>query len=357
MTLVSFNSAAKDAALSARFDETGGSIGRSKSNHLVLPDPDFTISRVHAQIIFRDGSFWIVDQGSNPVMVNGHAVGVAGERLLHHGDLLQIGSYVLRVQSAPAEALLSPAHAANAPISPTLASIYPRHGADVPQAWSRTEAQARPGQEPPVTAEAIAPDSAEAVLVQALLKGLQMPQLQLQHLTPELLHLIGELLYEAASGTVELLQTRAATKRDVRAETTVITARANNPLKFSPSAEAALQHLLAPPSRGFMPAVPALRDAYADLRAHQFGFVAGMRAALENLLQRFDPRDFEAQLDTRPGLLPGLPGSQRARLWELYVERYEQISAAAEADFHSLLGQAFQAAYDEQVQALKRSPD
>jgi len=44
--------------------------------------------------------------------------------------------------------------------------------------------------------------------------------------------------------------------------------------------------LLAPPTRGFMPAAPAMRDAYDDLRAHQFGFIAGMRAALEGVLAR-----------------------------------------------------------------------
>ena len=32
-----------------------------------------------------------------------------------------------------------------------------------------------------------------------------------------------------------------------------------------------------------------MRDAYDDLRAHQFGFLAGMRAALEGMLKRFDP--------------------------------------------------------------------
>ena len=50
-----------------------------------------------------------------------------------------------------------------------------------------------------------------------------------------------------------------------------------------------MKHLLAPPTRGFMAAAPAMRDAYDDLRAHQFGFLAGMRAALEGVLERFDP--------------------------------------------------------------------
>ena len=73
----------------------------------------------------------------------------------------------------------------------------------------------------------------------------------------------------------------AALKREMRAELTMIVSRENNPLKFSPNVDVALQHLLGPPAPGFMPAAPAVRDAFDDLRAHQLGVMAGMRAALD----------------------------------------------------------------------------
>ena len=78
-------------------------------------------------------------------------------------------------------------------------------------------------------------------------------------------------------------------EHELRADVTTIVAKNNNPLKFSPNADVALQHLLAPPARGFIAAAPAMRDAYEDLRTHQFGIVAGMQAVLEAALQRFDP--------------------------------------------------------------------
>jgi FHA domain-containing protein len=135
----------------------------------------------------------------------------------------------------------------------------------------------------------------------------------------------------------------------------MIVARENNPLKFSPTAEAALQHLLSPPTRGFMPAQQAMDDAFHDLRAHQFGFVAGMRAALAGMLERFDPAELEGRLTQRSGLMSLLPGSRKARMWEIFTEHYAQISEEAEDDFHSLFGKAFLAAYEEHIDQLKEA--
>ncbi|TAL19314.1 MAG: type VI secretion system-associated FHA domain protein TagH, partial [Aquabacterium sp.] len=163
----------------------------------------------------------------------------------------------------------------------------------------------------------------------------------------------GQLLHESTRGTVELLVARAALKREIRAEVTMIVAKENNPLKFSPSVEVALGHLLSPPARGFMPAASAMRDAYDDLRAHQFGFVAGMRAALEGLLKRFDPVQLEGKLTQKSMLSSILPGSRKARMWEVFQELYAQISEEAAEDFHELFGKAFLQAYEAHIDELK----
>jgi len=60
--------------LSARFDELGGSIGRADNNQLVLPDPERSISRLHARVVFRGGRYAIVDNGNNPIGINGTAL-------------------------------------------------------------------------------------------------------------------------------------------------------------------------------------------------------------------------------------------------------------------------------------------
>ena len=90
ISVLSCSGQAGDPALRADFDELGGSIGRADNNTLVLPDPERSISRVHAQVLFRSGGFVIVDRGSNPISVNGRPLGNGKEAALE-GRL-----YVLR---------------------------------------------------------------------------------------------------------------------------------------------------------------------------------------------------------------------------------------------------------------------
>ena len=168
------------------------------------------------------------------------------------------------------------------------------------------------------------------------------------------MRLIGQLLHESARGTVDLLVARSSLKREMKAEATMISARENNPLKFSPSAEAALQHLLSPPIRGFMAPAPAMRDAFDDLRAHQDGFIAGMRAALQGVLESFSPAQLESRLTQHSGLMSFLPGSRKAAMWDVFVEQYGQISSDAEDDFHTVFGKAFLKAYEEHTAELRK---
>ena len=193
-----------------------------------------------------------------------------------------------------------------------------------------------------------------AALLAAFREGIHLPNLPLEALTPSLMRLIGQLLHESARGTVDLLVARSSLKREMKAEATMISARENNPLKFSPSAEAALQHLLSPPIRGFMAPAPAMRDAFDDLRAHQYGFIAGMRAALQGVLESFSPAQLESRLTQRSGLMSFLPGSRKAAMWDVFVEQYGQISSDAEDDFHTVFGKAFLKAYEEHTAELRK---
>jgi FHA domain-containing protein len=172
--------------------------------------------------------------------------------------------------------------------------------------------------------------------------------------TPEFMNLMGKLLHESVRGTLDLLLARALTKREVRAQATVIVARENNPLKFSPTVEAAFTNLLALRGQGFMGPADAMRDAYNDLRSHQFGFMAGMRAALEGVLARFDPAQLEGRLTHKSVLGSLVPASRRARLWELYEQLYREISKEAQDDFQTLFGKEFLRAYEAQIDKLEQ---
>lgn len=167
---------------------------------------------------------------------------------------------------------------------------------------------------------------------------------------------IGRILRESVAGTMALLTARALTKREIRAEVTMIVSKENNPLKFAPDVEFALVQLLAPQGRGFMEPVAAMRDAYDDLRSHQFGFMAGMRAALSGVLDRFKPEQLEGRITDRGFLDSVLPGSRKAKLWDLYEQHFADISREAEDDFQTLFGRAFLRAYEEQIDRLASEP-
>ncbi|MDR6539611.1 type VI secretion system-associated FHA domain protein TagH [Variovorax soli] len=522
IAVISHQGAPAPRALAAQFGADGGTIGRAATNALVLEDPDRTVSRVHAQVLCRDGRFFIVDRGSNPMLCNGHPLGAGHEAALSQGDRLVIGGFELVVElltsqgRAPAAASPLQAQALAAqpadddPFADLLAGLGPAAPADAPAAVRASAAPAGPFPDPlgagrtpsasaddpfadllapatpstpssggaaatparglplddfsdlglsstapkgsgidelfglggtgggdplarsplagpvrqpntassadplaalqgmaapaaqarsdhlPVgqfaytpprevvpaapprfddmTGEAIraapaapVPQAAPAqptppaatpaatpdALLAAFLRGLGSTHQAPPQLTPELMERIGVLLRSATEGTLQLLLTRQEFKRELRAEVTMIAAQANNPLKFSPSAEVALAHLLGPGMRGFMPAEAAMRDAFDDLRAHQFGVMVGMRAALAQVIERFAPAELEKKITARSALDSLFAANRKAKLWDQFIALYGGIASEAEDDFHALFGKAFLEAYEAQMARLK----
>ncbi|RZL65866.1 MAG: FHA domain-containing protein, partial [Variovorax sp.] len=89
-----------EPSIAVEFGPTGGTIGRAATNTLVLDDPERTVSRVHAQVLCRDGEFFVIDRGSNPLLVNGRALGAGNETPLAADDRLVIGGFELKVELA-----------------------------------------------------------------------------------------------------------------------------------------------------------------------------------------------------------------------------------------------------------------
>ena len=175
-----------------------------------------------------------------------------------------------------------------------------------------------------------------------------------QGLNPELMRVVGMLLRAAVEGSMQLMAVRSATRHELHAQVTVIRPRNNNPLKFSPDAQSALEQLLQPPLRGFLPGPAAMTDAMNDLVGHAIGTMAGTRAALEGVLGRFAPKELEAKLVGKSVLDSVLPMNRKAKLWELYLQHYEGIRDEAQEDFQALFGKAFLAAYEQQLDRLRR---
>ena len=538
--------------IAADFGPNGGTIGRADTNTLVLVDPDRTVSRVHAQVLCRDGQYFVIDRGSNPMQCNGVSLGSGKEAPLADGTRLVVGSFELSVRmtaaappalaipntvmSAPTAA--APASAGDDPFADLLAGLGPpaapaagpaaaatshakaaapasadallfpdpmesgsrnaqaaqvdpfanllgstpssapsaglgalddfsdlgappAHGKaagidelfggmgsgggiggdplalspladpllqpntassadplaalqsaapptptprsdhvpidqfgftppravtpppppppppvealpqfdDItgqpirisgPEVASRPFEPPPPPPPPPLAQRVPAPAAPRAErtasddeLLAAFLRGLASTHQAPEMLTPGLMERIGSILRSATEGTLQLLLTRQEFKREVRADVTMIAAQANNPLKFSPTVEVALAHLLGPGVRGFMPPEAAMRDAFNDLRAHQFGVMVGMRAALAHVIARFEPEELEKKISSKSALDALFSANRKAKLWDQFVALYGGIASEAEDDFHNLFGKAFLQAYEEQMARLK----
>jgi FHA domain-containing protein len=516
--VVAIKGAAALQPLGALFDVSGGTIGRVDSNKLVLADSDRTVSRVHAQIVYRDDHFVIVDRGSNALQWNGQLLGAGNEAKLASGDKLFIGSFELSV------AVLAAQPQANTRLNPQASDQIPDdpfadlldglpHTTPVaaagPTATSKPQSAAAlsnafdpfddlldpmpqmqpkpayspnnlslgkldaaddfsdlglgPGSEgksldalfglddvkphsdpfafsasadplmqpnttgdadplkslgvvhkasaspvsdhipalqhayvpPPTRTEFVPVDPNTTIsrmpqpkrekplerlhnpmnaassnvngsvvsqvevssdeLLAALLRGLQMTHQAPQTLTPELMERMGSILRTSAEGTIQLLLTRQEFKRELRADVTMIASTQNNPLKFSPTPEVALAHLLGEQVRGFMAPRDAMRDAFNDLKAHQLGVMVGMKAALTQLLERFTPEALEEKIAAKSKLDVLFTANRKAKLWDQFCTLQKGITREAEDDFHNLFGKEFANTYDEQMALMKQA--
>ena len=376
ITVISHNAVALEPTISAEFD-TGGTIGRAPGSTLLLPDPDRVISRTHAVVSQRDGAYYLRDQGTTvPVLHNGRPVGHGHEIRLAQDAELRIGAYMLRARllairddeaadatiDSTVTATLRPGtmlswDEGGGPAPDRIETVFVTSSGDAPPLAPMPAAAATvPAAESPAAIAPRAtlplPRASTGVLQQALLRGAGMPDLTLPNgLTPALMEQLGQVMREALRGLIDLLVARAQAKREVRADATIIVAQDNNPLKFDPDLDAVIRHLLEPRGQGFMPPLQAISDAQESLRSHQLGFVAGMRAAFEAVVARFDPAQLEARLTAAEPVNTLLPVNHRAKLWDMYEELYEQISREAATDFHQLFGEQFLRAYQAKIDA------
>ena len=100
-------------AITGHFDERGGTIGRSDTNTLSLPDPERHVSRLQAEVLFAGHAFSIRNVGSaNPIELNGRTLKPGEGAPLAVGDQLVIGGYAMRVDAPTASGA---GHAGRAP--------------------------------------------------------------------------------------------------------------------------------------------------------------------------------------------------------------------------------------------------
>ena len=348
--------------LAARFGPAGGDIGRGTDCTLVLPDPERRISRKHLHVTCHAGRHQLRLLSTNLlVQLNGMPLAPGTEYPLDPGAQIRIGPFVLQTDIAD-----EPTVAAR--VADSLELLHPPRDRTRPSVFddllnrqaappaSAAEVDLVLGENTAVPASHDAPHGEADRLVAALYAGLGLRSPGPDALTPAHMKLVGALLRGTVAGTLGLLAARSIAKRELGASLTVPQMRENNPLKFAPDVDTALERLLAPPQRGFLGPLESVGAAFDDLRSHEVAVLAGMRAALEAVLARFSPATLEVQLAGKGVWDNLMPVHRKARLWERYAEQHAHIQQEIEDEFDAILGEAFVKAYEAQRARLLAGP-
>lgn len=183
--------------------------------------------------------------------------------------------------------------------------------------------------------------------LEAFLRGLGLDAAELGPGNAEArLEAFGREYRQMIEGLMQLLRMRMQEKANARIAQTVVGSTANNPLKLMPTAEDALAVMLAARSPGFTDAAQSIGGAVRDLGRHQVNSWHGIQTALRRMIDRFDPKLVEAEVQKLGLLETMLAGGRKAKLWELYEKRFEEIARSAETRFLGEVGADFRDAYE-----------
>lgn len=191
-------------------------------------------------------------------------------------------------------------------------------------------------------------DAAQAFLEALGVDGLDIPD---EDLAPTMAR-AGAIMRVLVTGIRDILMTRTSIKSEFRIEQTMIGAGGNNPLKFSVSPDQAIEVLLRPRMRGYLPPEEAAREALDDIAAHEVAMVAGMETAIKAVLSKLAPEVLADKIETS-GKISGLLRGRKAQYWDVYEKMYAEISDQAENDFHHFFSREFARAYQDQLNRLK----
>jgi type VI secretion system protein len=167
-----------------------------------------------------------------------------------------------------------------------------------------------------------------------------------------ILNELGRIFHIIVEGMMEVLAARSRLKSEFRAHMTMIGPVRNNPLKFSADADEALRHLVIEQEKGYLAPIDAFTEGFQDIKDHEMATMAGMRAAFNLVLQRFDPESLRKTFDRGPRHAGLLTLMKKARYWDLFTEFYRDLLRDAEDNFQEIFGEEFARAYEEQLGRL-----
>ncbi|MDF3605036.1 type VI secretion system-associated FHA domain protein TagH [Paracoccus sp. DMF-8] len=295
-----------------------------------------------ASLPSHDGPVFPQERNDDPQALDGGAGllpvdPLPREAAPHQPDFAQDFMAFPRHDAAPAPAAPSPQQMTEGSGSPFAAPNAPSGGQSAPAQPQNHPAQghptqAAPSQQPqtigpgtqpaPATGAAplATPPGQGADFIRAFCEGAGIPPEMAQGAAPEVLgHALGQAMRSAVGEIMLALRDRASAKQFVKVGTrTMRAATDNNPMKFLPDPDQALEAMFLRPRAGFLNGADSFDEALRDLRQHQAALFAALQPALMKLVGDLVPDAIESETDG------GRFGSNRkARAWDSYVQRWD----------------------------------
>lgn len=333
-------------------------IGRSSSCDFSLEDPSQYVSSNHAVILIDDDQLLIRDTSSNGVYINGITEPIGRNRtvVLNDKDTLAIGDYKLYVATKEKIPDLDLGTSdVNESKSPALETQEEQPDLESTLLAVKQQKVSVINNTPALD---ISNDQLGILFRSASLDGSEFSHLD----NSVVLENTGRMLIQMVDAMMVLLSSRAEIKKYFQSDNTTLSNTNNNPLKFSTGSTDALAKLLSDDKTGYLPPDEAIQETVDDLKLHQLALLEGMKLAINTLLLKFDPNELAKKLENNSGIKTDIPVTNKANLWELFCEQYDEIREEATNDFQALLGAEFKNCYEQQTkinrQNLKiREPD
>lgn len=301
--------------LKARFDASGGLIGRAETARLSLPDSSRTVSRFHAHISCSGQEFFLEEMGSrNAATINGRALKAGTKELLRPGDEVRIGRFLLAVEFD------DPDFPATQVIDRPLRQLEPDEDSQPTRIAFRDGTGSG------------APKSKDELLLSAFREGAGV-QLDLPAgLRPEFMRTLGQVLRALAAGVRSLTWERDPLQGESSSDQRRARLRRADPIRAAAEDARWLCALLTTGEDGAGAPDGQVQEMIDDLAARLAATRAAANAAVEQTESSLSPAALEERLQTSLFLDELLPMRRKARLWDLYRKMHGSASTARPAD-------------------------
>ena len=367
------------------FKQAGGIIGRAEECDWVIPDRKRVLSSRHAEVSYRNGSFFLTDTSSNGIQLkdSGASLRKGEAQRIEHGSVYCFGDFELRARliqdpalfagdigrSQPAGSIipddafldLDPMTALDqqervyAQVDDLTAVLQPHNVHAQQRDYAQIDEENLLVPEliapPVITPPKPAPEPVRLPLSfwEKFGEALGVKLDDLDDDAREALALnAAKLLKQSVGSLQQSLRTRSELKNELRLALTTVQSAGNNPLKHTADSSEALSALLRGGKAGQLSAEQTISRSFRDLQAHQVALLAASRAAVKGMFEQLSPEQLSLRFE-REGRKP-LIATAGSR-WRAYRRLH---SALEQNDDWSdrLFARDFARTYEEQVRLI-----